>query len=547
MKRFLVFACVTILCFATVLSPNVSFAAAPVFSISAEGSTDTGRPQINITLDGKNLNDLYAYEAVISFDAEKLEVVKAVSGIKGFSVPAKAEGNKVYIAFTKVGNVAGENGKIKLSTISFRAKTSGTATIKLESVKAVDSKLSSQTYDSGMTVSMAVRGVNLVLEPKLDKRTGVAAATMSMKQIEDVLAELHADPLGIKMLEIELLETKGALEYVLKFPVQILTRLTLETYFNIRTPMGIIRIPGNMLTKGMVGNAEYVSVRIGRAETGDFNEILKTQIGNRPVITLRIEADGKVIAWNNPNAPIHVTIPYRPTAEEVAAYEHIVVWYIDGQGNVIPVETGVYSSQQETVSFVTNHFSTYAVSFVRKTFPDITDHWSRKYVDVMASRGIIKGIPGNIYGYQYDITRADYVTLLVRMLGISATVESNFDDVRTGDYFYQTVGIAKKLGIVQKDEKLFRPRDSITREEMMFFTAAALKYAGLDMGEGNPDVLKGFSDANLISPEFIKSSAILVEEKIILGVGGKLLPKSKMTRAEAAAVLYRVFSIIWMD
>lgn len=525
----------------------MSFAATPVFSISAAGSTDTGSALVSITLDGTNLNDLYAYEAVISFDSNKLEVVKAVSGIKGFSVPPKVEENKVYIAFTKIGNVAGENGNRNLSTISFRAKTSGTAVIKLESVKAVDSKLASQTYQSGKSVSIAVRGVNLVLEPVLDRETGIATATLSMTQIEGLQAEVQANSSGIKMFEIEILKTEGALNYALELPVKALTNLALENYFNIRTPLGIVRIPGNMLERGMAGNAEYVTLKIGMVNPGAFNETLKGQIGNRPVIKLNLEADGKVIAWNNRNANVRVTIPYRPTAEEIADSEHIVVWYIDGEGNIIPVETGVYNSQQETVSFVTNHFSTYAVSFVKKTFDDIQDHWSRKYVDVMASRGIIKGIPGNKYGYQYDITRADYVTLLVRMLGISTTVESNFEDVRVDDYFYQTVGIAKKLGIVQSDEKLFRPRDSITREEMMMFTAAALKYAKPETSPGNPAILKEFSDANQVSAEFIESTAILVEGKIILGAGGKLLPQAKMTRAEAAAVLYRIFEKIWVE
>lgn len=547
MKRFFVFVLVTILSSITVLRPNISFAAGSVFSISAMDKTDLASPQISITLDGKNLNDLYAYEAVLSFDSEKLEVVKAVSGLKGFSVPPKVEGDKVHIAFTKTGNVPGESGNSLLSTITFRGKVSGTAAIKLESIKVVDSKLSTQTYVSGMTVSFEVLGINLVQEPVLDMETGVATATLSMEQIEGLLAEVQANSLGIKTLEIEILKAEGAKEYAQRFPVQALTNPNLETYYTIRTPFGIVRVPGNMLTKELVGNAEYASLRIGKADTSHFSETLKGQIGERPVITLQMEVDGKEIAWNNPNASIRVTIPYRPTVEEVADSEHIVVWYIDGQGEVIPVETGVYSSQQETVGFVTNHFSTYAVSFVKKSFGDIHDHWSRKYVDVMASRGIIKGIPGDIFGYQYDITRADYVTLLVRMLGISATVEDNFDDVLSDDYFYETVGIAKKIGLVQGDEKLFRPRDSITREEMMILTAAALRYAKPGTIQGNHEVLKAFSDGSLVSPEAMESTSLLVEESIILGADGKLLPKTNMTRAEAATVLYRIFSKIWGD
>lgn len=548
MKRFIVYMLMAALTSLTVLNPNMSFAAETVFSISAAGSTSAGSSQIDISLDGINLNDLYAYEAVLSFESEKLELIKAVSEINGFSVSPKVEGDKAYIAFTKVGNVDGENGNMKLSTITFRGKVPGTASIKLESFRTVNSKLLSQTYMSGKSVSVAIHRAGLVLNPVLDEETGAAIAILSMSQIEGLLSEVQADSSGIKTMEIEILQAEGAKEYVQRFPVKALSNPTTETFFIIRTPLGTVRIPGNILMGEMLHDAEYASIKIGIADTGNFSETLKEQIGNRPVITMKIDVNGNEIRWNNRNITIRAAIPYHPTVEEAADFEYIIVWHIDTEGNVKPVETGVYNNQQEAVSFVTNYFGTFAVSFVKKTFDDIKDHWSRKYVDIMASRGIIKGLPNNLFGYQYDITRADYVTLLIRMLGISTTVETNFDDVTTDDYFYHTVGMAKKTGIVKANGNLFRPRDPITREEMMMFTASALKYAKPETGQGkyeNYDMLNEFSDANLVSDEALESTAILVEEKIIIGAGGKLLPKTKMTRAEAATVLYRLFKIIW--
>jgi len=550
MKRFIAYMLMTALISLAVPGRNICFAADTVFSISAEGSAGAARSLINISLNGINLNDLYAYEAVISFDSEKLELIKSVSEINGFSVTPKVEGDKAYIAFTKVGNVGGENGNMKLGTITFRGKVSGTASIKLESFRTVNSKLSSETYASGNSISIAIRRAGLVLEPVIDEKTGAAIAVLSMAQIEGLLPELQADSSGIKTIEIEILQARVTKEYVLRFPVQALSNPALKTCFIIRTPLGTIRIPENILAGEMVRNAEYVSIRLGVADTGKFDESLKKQIGSRPVITMQIDVNGNVISWNNPNLAVRAAIPYHPTAEEAADFEYIVVWHIDADGNVKPVETGVYSNQQGAVSFMTNYFGTFAVSFVKRTFDDIKDHWSRKYVDVMASRGIIKGLPNKLFGYQYDITRADYVTLLVRTLGISATVETNFDDVATDDYFYYTVGIAKKTGIVKVNGNLFRPRDSITREEMMMFTASALKYAKPEMVQGNfenYDILNEFSDAELVSAEALESAAVLVKEKIIIGAGGKLLPGAKMTRAEAATVLYRLFKLIWGD
>ena len=91
MKRFVVYVLMAVLTSMTVTSPNVSFAAETVFSISAADSAGAGSSIINISLDGINLNDLYAYEAVLSFDSEKLELIKTVSLINGFSVYPKIE------------------------------------------------------------------------------------------------------------------------------------------------------------------------------------------------------------------------------------------------------------------------------------------------------------------------------------------------------------------------------------------------------------------------------------------------------------------------
>lgn len=532
--------------FIAVMTPILCFAAGPSFSISVAGNTDSASPLVVISLDGMNLDDLYAYEAVISFDSEKLELVKTVSELKGFSVSPKIEGNRAYIAFTKVGNTAGENGNVKLSTIIFRGKESGKAKIRLESVKTVDSKLSAKTYKPGKEISVSVRRIGLVLEPTVDGKSGAAIAVLSEEQIKDLLSKTEYDSSGIRTMEIEVLKAGDAQEYILKFPVLALSNPLAKNRFAIRTPFGTVRVPGNLLAKVPVENEEYALIRIS-GKAGDLNSKLWDQTGNRPVISLQVDVGGKTIRNSNPGAQIGVTLPYRPTVEEAADPEHIVVMRIDGEGNAIPVETGVYSDQQKNVGFVTNHLGTFTVSFVKKTFEDVINHWSQKYVEVMASRGIIKGFPNNLFGYQYEITRADYVTLLVRMLGIYDTVESNFDDVKPEDYFYHTVGLARKAGIVKNNEKLFRPREPVTREEMMMFTAAALKYAVPGIGPANLEVLNGFSDADLVSPEARESAAILVENRIILGAGGKLMPREKMTRAEAATVLYRLFKLMWSE
>lgn len=64
-----------------------------------------------------------------------------------------------------------------------------------------------------------------------------------------------------------------------------------------------------------------------------------------------------------------------------------------------------------------------------------------------------------------SITRADFVVLIVNALGLRAYERESFADVKRTDYYYDAVGIAKKLGIVASDDNMLRPKDVITFAE----------------------------------------------------------------------------------
>ena len=82
--------------------------------------------------------------------------------------------------------------------------------------------------------------------------------------------------------------------------------------------------------------------------------------------------------------------------------------------------------------------------------------------------------------------------LLVKALGLTASVDSNFDDISKNDYFYEYVGIAKKLGITSGvGNNKFNPREKITRQDMMVLTTNALKIAGKISSTGTAADVQG--------------------------------------------------------
>jgi S-layer homology domain. len=109
-------------------------------------------------------------------------------------------------------------------------------------------------------------------------------------------------------------------------------------------------------------------------------------------------------------------------------------------------------------------------------------------------------------------------------------------------YYFEAVGIAKKLGITSGVDKInFNPRGEISRQDMMVLAAKALRSANKLPAEGSVDDLNSYSDASKISGYAADSVAALVKEGIINGSGNSINPARFATRAEAAALLYNIY------
>lgn len=298
------------------------------FTLSESSESALLDQTLEVTLNGNNLKDLYAYEALITFDPDIVELVKGESKLGGFYIPPKVDNGKMTIAFTQVGKKAGVQGELALSTIVFKGKAQGNANIKLVSVKALDSSLSATVYSYG-------------------------------------------------------------------------------TAF-----------------------------------------------------------------------------------DDLQGYE-----------------------------------------------------WANAEIEALASSGIIKGTSAATFSPADNITRADFICLLVRALHLHAEVDDNFNDVEQSDYYYQEVGIARKLGIAQgSGDSQFEPRRSISRQDMMVVAARAMKIAGKMLDESVSD-LSSFSDSSEAAAYAAGPLAQLLKKGIIQGYNGMIRPNDTAIRAEAAVIIHRILNM----
>ncbi|RTE11254.1 S-layer homology domain-containing protein [Paenibacillus whitsoniae] len=176
-------------------------------------------------------------------------------------------------------------------------------------------------------------------------------------------------------------------------------------------------------------------------------------------------------------------------------------------------------------------------------FKDVTPsyNWASKAIETLTAKGIIQGTSPTTFEPGKTASRADIITLIVRALGIKADLKENFKDVAPDDYYYQPMGVAKALGIVNgTGENIALPEQAISRQDLIVLIVRALQASQPLNVQGNETVLLKFKDAQLVAPYARTSMAFMIELGLVEGDGVDLNPQGTASRAEIAVILARV-------
>ena len=175
-------------------------------------------------------------------------------------------------------------------------------------------------------------------------------------------------------------------------------------------------------------------------------------------------------------------------------------------------------------------------------FKDTENHWAKDSIQKLYEQGIVNGISEDEFEPDRTVTRAEFATMISKLLKLDESAENIFDDVRPDDWFCGTVAAVSKVGIVSGFEGKFRPNDNISRQEMAVMVAKAFNYMNLTQPE-----LKGldrFSDKEDIASWAEAYVDKLTSAEIINGYeDGTFRPLVSTTRAHAAVVIYKLLSM----
>lgn len=377
-----------------------------------------------------------------------------------------------------------------------------------------------------------------VIKPQVEISGQVAVSKVDEKTLSQAVASAKTNEKGEKVIEISV-ETKGNVnEYEQVIPVKSVSGQ--NVIFNISTDIGQIKVPADVVSSGV--KVENLSVAVGKISSDKLAEIKQT-IGKNVELALKVEvkADGKILSEENIQKPIVVVSKYTPSIGVNTRY--LAVMKVKEDGTVEPVASGMYFADSKVVAFRAKDSAKYVVVENHKTFEDIKDvSWAKEPVEVLASKGIVKGVNEKNFAPQKQITRADFLLLLVRALELNAQVKDNFNDVLPSDYYYEAIGVAKALGIVNGvGNGKFNPKGLITRQDMIVMADRALKIAGYKYSSSIKSI-DAFNDVSKVSSYAKESIQKFVSEGFIQGSNNNLKPTDNASRAEVAVIIYRLIN-----
>ncbi len=491
----------------------------------------------------------------LTSDAKSITVTAADGYYRSFNLDSAElgvywidnQGNQIMLAWERNGspnNLQLVVGQIDADHVNKPMWVSDVETITVSASSTSSGSGSAGGYQGQIQPVTAV--VTNIVQVKVTISGDTAGIIISGEDIEKTLAEMRegaaeGTPLPT-LLEINAVaDTPDEVEKteVTLMPEAIKFLAEAENLtLLIRTEQGVIELPPGVLKILAAGSQESIKIIITTSDDSTLNDKSRILVGERPVVDIRILKGSQEIT-DLGGQQIRITIPY-----DIASSENIsklLVYYINENGESIPVVLSMYDEENKCMVFETIHLSLYAVGYNDVSFRDVLNHWAKGNIEFLAAREVIKGKDAENFDPDGNITRAEFVTMLVNSINgvtVTGTQSAGFTDVLVGDWFTDYVNWAVASGIVSGyGDGKFGPNDPITREQIALMMDNFIKKS-IQVDLENVQDQSIFTDEAQINSWAAAAVAEMQRCGIISGrPDGTFAPQATATRAEAATII----------
>ncbi|BBI35491.1 hypothetical protein KCTCHS21_48900 [Cohnella abietis] len=406
----------------------------------------------------------------------------------------------------------------------------------------------SVTSKTNTSIAGNIRTISIVAQSTTDPITGAVTAVVEASTFKIIVNQAkEAEAYGQKIVvEIKVEANTDGKNIAIEIPREALRQMMETTKADLKVATSFATILFNPNAVASINNSssvENIIISIRKVDKSSLSENIQAKVGDRPVYDFLIKMGSTEVSEFGNNNNILIDIPYAPKAGE--KNNAIVVYYIDNIGALKTIRSK-YDPATGNVTFNASHFSEYVVGYNEMIFSDVAvNSWYSEAIDFISARGIVNGVGDRKFVPDNNITRADFLIMVMNSYGIKldTSVTDNFSDAGS-KYYSNYLGTAKYLGLVSglADNK-YEPEALISRQDMVVILHRVLdNLSELPMNTSGK-AMGSFKDANDVAGYAKAPMKLFTEAGILTGFGINLFPKATATRAQAAQVLYNLLSI----
>ncbi len=174
-------------------------------------------------------------------------------------------------------------------------------------------------------------------------------------------------------------------------------------------------------------------------------------------------------------------------------------------------------------------------------FSDVpANSYAYEAIHELRRMGLTNGIGDNRFGYGQTMTRGEFITILVKLLGYQtkSPLKGSFsDNLNTKKYYYAPVETALSQGIITNETGTFRPNEPITREEAVVMIVNGIGYK--DLADRLYYLDNSFDDITSN-----KGHITIAEDFGIISSAKSFGPSGKILREQACAMYMRLLDVM---
>lgn len=212
---------------------------------------------------------------------------------------------------------------------------------------------------------------------------------------------------------------------------------------------------------------------------------------------------------------------------------------------------GIYRIDKGGMEVRNNTTGEYYISQYNKDFEDILllDYDTKKSIRFLASKGFIDGKSKKSFNPNENMTRAEFVNLMVKALSVENTGNNNnFPDVKKSDWYYNAVVTSAENDLVKGfEDGKFKPNNTITKEQAIAVCARQIANK-MNYSVDNEDIgsiLAVYKDNSSI-PKWCKNEVAIAREARLIDIpaNGTFSGKKPLTRAEGSKLIYELYNLL---